>query len=150
MMLGRHEMVSLLLYAATSERNTAAGARSVDDSISPLEIHPRHLKDLLSTETRFGAMVKPHDTLQGRIPLLHCAGAGRVEIVCREDCTVRNKSLIVVLFIAGFFGYSHFTGGFPGGQAEWVRVPFGDVNCLKIPDDVTDEQGKLSSQIISY
>lgn len=28
---------------------------------------------------------------------------------------------------AGMFGYSHFTGGFAGGQAEYVRVPFGDV-----------------------
>ena len=42
---------------------------------------------------------------------------------------------------AGFFGYSHFTGGFAGGQAEYVRVPFGDVNTLKIPDDVPDEKG---------
>lgn len=44
---------------------------------------------------------------------------------------------------AGFFGYSHFTGGFPGGQAEYVRVPFADVNCLPIPDDVSDEKGDL-------
>lgn len=37
---------------------------------------------------------------------------------------------------AGFFGYSHFAGGFPGGQAEYVKVPKGDVNCQKIPDEV--------------
>ena len=43
---------------------------------------------------------------------------------------------------AGFFGYAHFTGGFAGGQAEYVRVPFGDVNTLKIPDDVPDEKGR--------
>lgn len=42
---------------------------------------------------------------------------------------------------AGMFGYSHFTGGFAGGQAEYVRVPFGDVNLLKLPDDVPDELG---------
>jgi len=42
---------------------------------------------------------------------------------------------------AGMFGYSHFTGGFAGGQAEYVRVPFGDVNLLKIPDGVPDEKG---------
>jgi threonine dehydrogenase-like Zn-dependent dehydrogenase len=46
---------------------------------------------------------------------------------------------------AGFFGYSHFTGGFAGGQAEYVRVPLGDVNLLEIPDDVPDEKGKLSA-----
>ena len=37
---------------------------------------------------------------------------------------------------AGFFGYSHFTGGFAGGQAEYVRVPFGEVNCLVVPDEL--------------
>ena len=42
---------------------------------------------------------------------------------------------------AGMFGYSHFTGGFAGGQAEYVRVPLGDVNLLGIPDDVPDEKG---------
>ncbi|KAI5121819.1 hypothetical protein M0805_003255 [Coniferiporia weirii] len=49
---------------------------------------------------------------------------------------------------AGFFGYSHLTGGFPGGQAEYVRVPFGEVNLLPIPDDVTDEQAIYLSDIL--
>ena len=44
---------------------------------------------------------------------------------------------------AGFFGYSHFTGGFAGGQAEYVRVPIADANLLEIPDGVPDEKGKL-------
>lgn len=42
---------------------------------------------------------------------------------------------------AGMFGYSHFTGGFAGGQAEYVRVPYGNVNLLKLPDNVPDEKG---------
>uniref|UniRef100_A0A0D6R0T0 Alcohol dehydrogenase-like N-terminal domain-containing protein n=1 Tax=Araucaria cunninghamii TaxID=56994 RepID=A0A0D6R0T0_ARACU len=50
---------------------------------------------------------------------------------------------------AGMFGYSHFTGGFAGGQAEYVRVPFGDVNLLKLPDDVPDEKGLYLSDVIS-
>lgn len=41
---------------------------------------------------------------------------------------------------AGLFGYSHLTGGFAGGQAEYVRVPYADVGPLKIPDGLTDEQ----------
>lgn len=49
---------------------------------------------------------------------------------------------------AGFFGYSHFTGGYPGGQAEWVKVPIGDVNCLKIPDEVPDEEAIYLSDIL--
>jgi threonine dehydrogenase-like Zn-dependent dehydrogenase len=46
------------------------------------------------------------------------------------------------------FGYSHFTGGFAGGQAEYVRVPLGDVNLLEIPDDVTDEKGLYLSDVL--
>lgn len=46
------------------------------------------------------------------------------------------------------FGYSHFTGGFAGGQAEYVRVPFGDVNLLKLPSNVPDEKGLFLSDVI--
>lgn len=49
---------------------------------------------------------------------------------------------------AGMFGYSHFTGGFAGGQAEYTRVPFGDVNLLKLPDDVPDEKGLYLSDVL--
>jgi threonine dehydrogenase-like Zn-dependent dehydrogenase len=41
---------------------------------------------------------------------------------------------------AGVFGYSHATGGFAGGQAEYVRVPFADVGPLRIPEGLDDEQ----------
>jgi len=41
---------------------------------------------------------------------------------------------------AGLFGYSHLTGGYPGGQAEYVRVPYADVTPVKIPDGLSDEQ----------
>lgn len=50
---------------------------------------------------------------------------------------------------AGMLGYSHFTGGFAGGQAEYVRLPYGDVNLLKLPDDVPDEKGLYLSDVIS-
>jgi len=49
---------------------------------------------------------------------------------------------------AGFFGYSHFTGGFAGGQAEFVRVPKGNVNLLPIPDKVPDEMALYLSDIL--
>ncbi|MCJ1296403.1 hypothetical protein MMC34_007969 [Xylographa carneopallida] len=49
---------------------------------------------------------------------------------------------------AGMFGYSHFTGGFAGGQAEYVRVPFGDVNLLPLPDSVPDEKGLYLSDVL--
>jgi len=41
---------------------------------------------------------------------------------------------------AGIYGYSHMLGGFAGGQAEYVRVPFADVGPLKVPSDLDDEQ----------
>jgi threonine dehydrogenase-like Zn-dependent dehydrogenase len=41
---------------------------------------------------------------------------------------------------AGIFGYSHMLGGYAGGQAEYVRVPFADVGPMKVPDSLTDEQ----------
>lgn len=49
---------------------------------------------------------------------------------------------------AGIFGYSHLTGGFAGGQAEYVRVPLGDVNLLEIPDDVPDEKALFLSDVL--
>jgi threonine dehydrogenase-like Zn-dependent dehydrogenase len=41
---------------------------------------------------------------------------------------------------AGLFGYSHLLGGYAGGQAEYVRVPFADVGPLKVPEHLSDEQ----------
>lgn len=47
----------------------------------------------------------------------------------------------------GAFGYSHLTGGFAGGQAEYVRVPFADVGPIKVPSHLTDEQCLFLSDI---
>ncbi len=49
---------------------------------------------------------------------------------------------------AGIFGYSHLTGGYAGGQAEYVRVPFADVGPIKVPDELTDEQVLFLSDIL--
>ncbi len=49
---------------------------------------------------------------------------------------------------AGLFGYSHLYGGYPGGQAEYVRVPFADVGPLKVPDGLRDEQVLFLSDIL--
>jgi threonine dehydrogenase-like Zn-dependent dehydrogenase len=48
---------------------------------------------------------------------------------------------------AGLFGYSHLLGGFPGGQAEYLRVPHADVGPIKIPDGLADEQVLFLSDI---
>jgi threonine dehydrogenase-like Zn-dependent dehydrogenase len=48
----------------------------------------------------------------------------------------------------GIFGYSHMLGGYPGGQAQYARVPFTDVGPLKIEDDIPDEQVLFLSDIL--
>jgi threonine dehydrogenase-like Zn-dependent dehydrogenase len=48
---------------------------------------------------------------------------------------------------SGLFGYSHMLGGYAGGQAQYVRVPFADVGPIKIPESVRDEQVLFLSDI---
>lgn len=48
---------------------------------------------------------------------------------------------------AGMYGYSHLTGGFAGGQAEYARVPFADVGPLKVPQGLKDNQVLFLSDI---
>jgi threonine dehydrogenase-like Zn-dependent dehydrogenase len=48
---------------------------------------------------------------------------------------------------AGLFGYSHMLGGFAGGQAEYMRVPYADVGPGRIPEGPTDEQVLFLSDI---
>src|SRR6187431_1157099 len=50
--------------------------------------------------------------------------------------------------LAGIFGYSHLTGGYAGGQAEYARVPFADVNPMRIESDVSDDQALFLSDIL--
>jgi len=49
---------------------------------------------------------------------------------------------------AGIFGYSHLTGGYAGGQAEYARVPYADIGPLKIEDGLPDEQVLFLSDIL--
>src|SRR6187431_590800 len=48
---------------------------------------------------------------------------------------------------SGLFGYSHMYGGYPGGQAEYLRIPFSDVGPIKVPDGLSDEQVLFLSDI---
>ncbi len=50
--------------------------------------------------------------------------------------------------MGGIFGYSHLTGGYSGGQAEYVRVPFSDVGPIVIPDGFDDDQVLFLSDIL--
>ena len=49
---------------------------------------------------------------------------------------------------AGLFGYTHLTGGYPGGQAEYLRVPFADTTHVKVPEGINDEKLLFLSDIL--
>jgi threonine dehydrogenase-like Zn-dependent dehydrogenase len=61
------------------------------------------------------------------------------------DCESSNPSNDLA---SGVYGYSHSTGGYDGGQAEYVRVPFADVGPMKIPDDLEDEDVLLLTDVL--
>jgi threonine dehydrogenase-like Zn-dependent dehydrogenase len=48
---------------------------------------------------------------------------------------------------AGLFGYSHILGGYAGGQAEYLRVPYADIGPIKVPSTLTDDQVLFLSDI---
>ena len=68
---------------------------------------------------------------------------------CRNEmfaaCDNTNPNAWMIEGLAGFatagiYGYSHMYGGYAGGQAQYVRVPFADVNPQKVPKDIPDEK----------
>jgi threonine dehydrogenase-like Zn-dependent dehydrogenase len=68
--------------------------------------------------------------------------------VCER--TNRNRAIADKVFghsTAGLFGYTHLTGGYAGGQAEYVRVPFADVGPVKIPAGIADDQALFLGDI---
>lgn len=67
------------------------------------------------------------------------------------DNTNPNARLLEVAYGASgaaLFGYTHLFGGYPGGQAEYVRVPFADVGPIKVPGHLSDEQVLFLSDIL--
>lgn len=70
-----------------------------------------------------------------------------------SSCETTNDSKLSEKFFGhapgAFFGYSELMGGVPGSQAEFVRVPFGDVNCFKVPDNVPDEKALYMTDVLA-
>ncbi|HEY8564186.1 MAG TPA: zinc-dependent alcohol dehydrogenase [Beijerinckiaceae bacterium] len=68
--------------------------------------------------------------------------------VCER--TNRNKEIAAKAFghtTAGLFGYTHLTGGYAGGQAEYLRVPYADKTHIKVPSGISDEKLLFLSDI---
>ncbi|GHD04357.1 zinc-dependent alcohol dehydrogenase [Novosphingobium pokkalii] len=70
---------------------------------------------------------------------------------CDNANPADNQDIAQTLYgqpMSGLFGYSHMTGGYAGGQAEYVRVPFSDVGPIVIPDGIDDDKVLFLSDIL--
>ena len=96
--------------------------------------------------------VKPGDRVVCSFQIA-CGSCMYCEKKLSSQCENTNDNTIENIMYggrtAGMLGYSHFTGGYAGGQAEYVRVAYGDVNLLKIPDGVPDEKALYLSDVLS-
>lgn len=98
-----------------------------------------------------GSKLKVGDRVVVPFPI----GCGQCFFCKREmwsccDNTNPNAAMAETFFgqaTAGIFGYSQLTGGYAGGQAEFLRVPLADVNLQKMPEDLTDHQLVFLSDI---
>ncbi|MGY3533884.1 MULTISPECIES: zinc-dependent alcohol dehydrogenase [Bradyrhizobium] len=116
--------------------------------------------DIMGHET-MGEVVETGDGMDGklkkgdRIVVPFTIICGQCEQCKRGNFSVcettnRKRHLAEKVFghtTAGLFGYTHLTGGYPGGQAEYLRVPFADTTHIKIPEGLSDEQVLFLSDI---
>ena len=86
---------------------------------------------------------------------ISCGGCFHCQIkqysACENSNPAEKQDMSATLYghpMAALFGYSHLTGGYSGGQAEYVRVPFSDVGPIVIPDHLEDDQVLFLSDIL--
>jgi threonine dehydrogenase-like Zn-dependent dehydrogenase len=81
-----------------------------------------------------------------------CFHCRRTEFsACQNSNPVENQDVTETLYghpLSALFGYSHLTGGYPGGQAEYVRVPFSDIGPIVVPDGLDDDKVLFLSDIL--
>jgi len=116
--------------------------------------------DIMGHET-MGEVVEVGRGVAGRLKkgdrivvpfVISCGECGQCKRGNFSACerTNRNKEFAGKVFghtTAGLFGFSHLFGGYPGGQAEYLRVPFADVTHIKVPDGIPDEKLLFLSDI---
>lgn len=95
------------------------------------------------SETRFADYDRPRQRVVASFQIAcgECYYCKKLTSQCEKTNASTFANAMYGARTAGMFGYSHFTGGFAGGQAEYTRVPYGDVNLLPLPDNVPDEKG---------
>ena len=86
---------------------------------------------------------------------ISCGGCFHCKIqqysACENSNPAEKQDMSATLYghpMTGLFGYSHLTGGYSGGQAEYVRVPFSDVGPVVVPDHLDDDQVLFLSDIL--
>ncbi len=86
---------------------------------------------------------------------ISCGGCFHCRITqfsaCENSNPVEKQDMSEKLYghpMAGIFGYSHMTGGYSGGQAEYVRVPFSDIGPIVVPDHLDDDTVLFLSDIL--
>ena len=70
---------------------------------------------------------------------------------CDNSNPARSQAILELAYGhagAAVFGHSHLFGGYSGGQAEYVRVPFADIGCVRVPPELSDEQVLLLTDIL--
>ena len=87
------------------------------------------------------------------VPFTICCGEcsqclkGNWSVCERTNRNAENATKAFGYPTAGLFGYSHLTGAYSGGQAEYVRVPYADVSPIIIPNGISDEQALFLGDI---
>lgn len=107
-----------------------------------------HPHDIVVKITASGICGSDLHLLNGFIPTMKSGdilGYEPMGIVIEAGTQVPN--LRVGHSPSGLFGFSHIMGGFPGGQAEYLRVPFADVGPLKIESNLSEEKVLFLSDI---
>ncbi|QZH75862.1 MAG: glutathione-dependent formaldehyde dehydrogenase [Erythrobacter sp.] len=86
---------------------------------------------------------------------ISCGGCFHCQVqqysACENSNPAEKQDMSASLYghpMSGLFGYSHLTGGYSGGQAEYVRVPFSDVGPIVIPDHLEDDKVLFLSDIL--
>jgi threonine dehydrogenase-like Zn-dependent dehydrogenase len=126
-------------YVPTMQKGDILGHEFMGEVV---EVGPRVAPDKLKIGDR---VVVPFPIACGA-----CAACAAELYSCCENSNP-NAGIAEKMFgrpTAGIFGYSHLTGGYAGGQAEYARVPFADVGPLKVESDLTDEQVLFLSDIL--
>jgi len=89
-----------------------------------------------------------------RVVVAFNVSCGKCDFCHRQEFTgcpnTNNSKLMEKLFghaTGGMHGYGNLLGGYSGGQSEYIRVPFADTNCLKVPPNVPDEKALFISDI---